>query len=280
LRIVSTARAELDAAIERRELELAARLAVAESLRFDDPAGFAEAELASARRAIVQLVPQLIHQLSTQLASELERLGRSWTAALRGAASNEQLRAASAQIAAAAPGELAGIRADLGRLATAALRGAAHELLAGAIESMPHCSGSSWPAPIPGPVDLAPVLGSESTAQLLPSGSRLGSLFRSADSRRSRSLESLSESLTTARLRAEAELLDSEPALEEAVFEPLRRRLIDAAQAHANELADRRTRMRVEVARERAGLESTIGLRDRVAGAERVLASAVGGTSL
>ena len=274
LAAISAAHAELHEQVERAEAELATRAAAVDELRFDDPDGFARQAIESARSSVIQLARQLIDQLSSQLSTELDQLGRRWSAEVGDAVSGE-LRGITARIASESPEQLAAIHAGLNRLLQAALRGTTHQLFAEAVASLPHREGAPRPeSPDPRTVEIAAALVS-SNVPLVSPPSRVGDLFRSADTRKERLVESLSERVSRLRQLALSDLLDGEPTLESALIGPLREALVDAARAHARSLSDRRAAERLAIASERARLEPAIRLRDHTAAAAEALGRAL-----
>lgn len=276
---------ELDDRLERAEASFAARIDDWDAVRLRDPETFIQASLDAVRPAVNERVHQLIGEASVQLSGELGRLEDGWLRAILEAGSGEELRVVATRIEEEGLEALGGVQTDIRRLIEAGLRGGAHEIYprlveplrqrAGGAARLPPAERSAPPAPAPAPVDIAPALADGEGLQLGAAASRLRSLFRSLEGRKERLRQALTQRLGWIRGLASAELLDAEPALAEALLQPLGAALTIAVSQHQAWVESELAAERAAIARERAALEPTARLRQRARDDEARLARSI-----
>jgi hypothetical protein len=268
----------LDQRLDDAETDFAARIARLEARVIDDPARFVAEQIERRRPQTIASVSALMEHASTHLGAELGA-PTAWAAAIHAASSTDELAAAAAtveqEMAAAGQriadevqllvmGGLGGIVHDLTPAVLAPL--AAHGVPAEALRDL--ARAPSLP-PVPVLASLA-----EPQRSALAAG-RLASLFRSRDALQRDLLDKVDQRATRLRARAEADMLDAEPRLRDAVDGALTAALTTAIDRQRTLLDQALAAEHAAIAAARAALAPLIEVRDAARASARQLARSI-----
>jgi len=262
--VITAAGAALDKRLARAEEEFRTRLARFDAMRIGDVEGFVSVVTARVRPQIVAGVHALMEHAAVHLGSELTTLSTEWIGSIAGAADGDALSAVVERVEVSAPNVTQRIADEVRLLVANGVAGVVHDLwpeLVAALE--PHGlppPAKAVKAEVP-PVELLPSLGG-SGAKLGGRLKRLTGLFKGFDSKRTDARESAHARLEHLKEVANAELLDAEPRLHEAIAAAIAGELGQLIALQQTWLERAMTKEREAVVKDREGLAAVAAARD------------------
>ncbi|HLL21615.1 MAG TPA: hypothetical protein VK427_05765, partial [Kofleriaceae bacterium] len=251
--------------IDRREAALQARVDRLHALRVGDPSAFAGTQLARVTGDISASVTAVIEHASVHLRAEVAALQQDWIGSVARAGDGKALDAALERIAGEWHARPQRIADEFRVLVMGGLAGSARDIFPVlgrplVDHGLPEEHLRVRVAPVIAPIPLLPSLLDEPPK--LEKAGWLAGLFKSFDARRSSIREKAHERIERLRERADAELLDAEPLLHDAIRSALAHMFDDAAAKQQAWLDAALAAERTSVAVDRLALAPLVRVRD------------------
>ncbi|CAN5916448.1 hypothetical protein BH11MYX3_BH11MYX3_30620 [soil metagenome] len=262
--VVAAEVGRLDDLIAHAEIERRNRIASLENLRLHDPTGFSQAQLARASGPLGSSIHAVLEHAGVHLSSELVQCATTWVELVDAAQNPDELKAAAAKIDDQLTAATRRIGEETRLLVVGGVGGCAYDLL---LELFAPLRDPALPdeytqpprtVPALPPVEMLPSLNAPSTSrfadELAGAGKWLAGLFRSIDARRAELRTKVEHRASHLREVAEAEMLDAEPRLREALRETLARELSAAVERRSAWVARQLAQEQLAVDAERSAV--------------------------
>ncbi len=262
--VVAAEVVRLDDVVAHAEIERRNRIARLENLRLHDPAGFSTTQIARASGPLGSSIHAVLEHAGVHLSSELAQCATAWVELVDAAQSPDELKAAAAKIDEQVASAARRIGEETRLLVVGGVGGCAYDLLPELLAPLrdpalpdeytrPPRTVPALPA-----VEMLPSLTAPSSSrfadELSGAGKWLAGLFRSIDARRAALRDKVQQRASHLREVAEAEMLDAEPRLREALRETLARELSTALDRRSAWVAQQLAREQRAVDAERSAL--------------------------
>ncbi|HEX5061858.1 MAG TPA: hypothetical protein VFV99_20965 [Kofleriaceae bacterium] len=255
----------LDDEVNDTEEGFRLRIERLEAMQILDANEFTRTVLANIKPQIAQSIHMVIEHGAAHLGAELQRLGHEWQSGIAMTQTNDELKVAVQRIEQSAPLDAKRIAEEVRLLVMGGAAGAAYDLYPELLGTLkPHGLEENPPKaapPLPA-LELLPSLTNASPAKLSGAAGWLGGLLRSFESRRADVMQKAQARMEHLREVANAEILDAEPKLFQAIDHALNAFVMTAISRQEAWLDGAMTLERETVAREGQELAPLARARD------------------